>query len=940
MKAMSYLVFILALTSIQTGPASAQVVPDGWLIAPAPRDACSFVVACKGEVLLNSRMYGWGPNWIPYFGLAARGSTVEDSALVASAQAKVGPNTLACKQRVWQSGPNAVIWQFDLSAEAEIPLTMFCTVWAVSGAPEGDLELVTTDGTVKTMALRMGKGGLDQVAKATFRLKAFGALTFAFDPPTDLAFDNAVRVKLAGASMPAGKRTVKVTVSAETPIHLAYTPEDRAALNTTPAGPDWYPLQPVADLGGSVVSLENWLPKPAGIHGRVTIVGDHFEFADGARVKFWGTNLCYETTNPPRAEADFTAARFARYGINCVRFHKFLERGVGDRNDGTKLNPDGLARMDYFTAALAANGVYHTFSPFFGFHVGPGNKNRLLAYEEVARLKNAYGLINYAEDIQDLLVEMYTNLLTHKNPHTGKTCAQDPALAAVEIQNEDNILWGYMKTVYPACPTYARRLEERFADWLKARYGSAQKLEAAWGSAMKSGESLDRRNLAIQYDPWFAGTAHLPQQAGGNRTRLLDNCAFLHETQNRFYAKLVKAIRTTGYQGPIIGSPWQSPAMLPHYYNLKSDTMVGLVDRHNYFSGVESSMLARIGSGYLGTGLQQVLDRPFSVSEWIHVWPALYAAEGPAAMAVYGLGLQDWDASWQFQSETRITAGGRGAGLLAMRPLTGGREGDGYDIWNADTPANLGQYPALARMIYRGDVRAGAVISVRRVSDEALATGVFDFEDRVAQSGTRGDEKTLTSTVPAAALAAGRLGVQFTGSQPAKSTLPDMTGFDRNGVVLSNTGQLAWDYRGRGFFTVNTPGTKAAVGFHTGTPLAGGRVTIAPAAQFASIFLTALEPDRTLENCRGALVTALARQCNQGFSYFIDKSTVSNGKAPTLLEPVRATFTIRGRRIAAVHALSHEGRRAEGQSVTVAGDSFAIDTGRDQTFYYEVVFAE
>ena len=118
-------------------------------------------------------------------------------------------------------------------------------------------------------------------------------------------------------------------------------------------------------------------------------------------------------------------------------------------------------------------------------------------------------------------------------------------------------------------------------------------------------------------------------------------------------------------------------------------------------------------------------------------------------MAVYGLGLQDWDASWEFQSESRISArSGRRSIPLAMRPLCGGREGDGYDVWNVDTPANLGQFPALVRMIYRGDVKPGPIISIRQVSDENLATGRFDFDDRVAQSAGQGDIKSFTSTVP------------------------------------------------------------------------------------------------------------------------------------------------------------------------------------------------
>ena len=716
---------------------------------------------------------------------------------------------------------------------------------------------------------------------------------------------------------------------------MAEAAENPEQLPVTSAGPDWYPLQPVTDIGPSVIGMENWLPKPAGARGPIKIVGDHFESADGKPVKFWGTNLCYGANVPLKAAADFHAARFVKYGINCVRLHKFLHPGVnygiGDPNDGTKFAPEPLAKFDYYTSVLAKNGVYFTFSPIFGFEVRPGNKDRVVAYDEIIKNKNAYCLVNYAEDIQDLVAEMYTNLLTHKNPNTGKTYAEDPALAAVEIQNEDNIFWGKMKAVYPACPTYAKLLEGRFSDWLKEKYGSEDKLKTAWGEAIKATESLENRNIAIEKDPWFSSIYNLPGKTGGPRLRLLDNAAFLHHTQDKYYAKITKAIRSTGYQGPIIGSPWQAASMVPYFYNLKSDATVGLVDRHNYYAGLTRSMLTKPGSGYLGTGLQQVIDRPFSVSEWIHNWPSPYAAEGPAIMATYGLGLQDWDASWQFQS-------GRGLGEAeAMRPLSGG--GDKHDIWTVDTPVNLGQYPALARMVFRSDVKPGAVISIRQISDENLATGNFDFEEKLVQS-EQGDEKVFTSTVPAAALAAGRIGVQFTGEKSAKSTMPDMTTAEKDGIIVSNTGQLAWDHNGLGFFTVNTAATKAAVGFHTGKPLVCDQVTITPDAQFASIFLTALEPDKTLANCKGALLTALARQCNTGFSMSATNAVISKGTAPTLLEPVKATIAIAGRKIAAVNVLNHEGRRNEGQTVKLEGTSFQIDTGRDKTFYYEVVFAE
>jgi len=53
--------------------------------------------------------------------------------------------------------------------------------------------------------------------------------------------------------------------------------------------------------------------------------------------------------------------------------------------------------------------------------VTPGQRTRLLAYDEIQNnLKgNTYGLINLAEDVQDLMIEMVVGLLRHLNPHTA-----------------------------------------------------------------------------------------------------------------------------------------------------------------------------------------------------------------------------------------------------------------------------------------------------------------------------------------------------------------------------------------------------------------------------------------------------------------------------------------------------------------------------------------
>ena len=114
--------------------------------------------------------------------------------------------------------------------------------------------------------------------------------------------------------------------------------------------------------------------------------------------------------------------------------------------------------------------------------------------------------------------------------------------------------------------------------------------------------------------------------------------------------------------------------------------------------------------------------------------------------------------------------------------LPGATDADGniIDVSTETDPwTYIGQYPALARMIYRGDVTEGPIISIRKVSDHNLQTGTFDFKEDLNQHG---DIKDFNGTVPQQALAAGRVVVQFT-AHDEPSTFPDMTQYLKDKVT-------------------------------------------------------------------------------------------------------------------------------------------------------------
>ena len=936
--------FALMILTESTSACNAQSAgkPAGetpFAVVASPDSRLNYYILAKGKPIALFGLGGWGPNW-GWVGVESK----DWGTLGGEVQANFPFTVNAAKQQQIdgvltgrQQNAQTVQFQIDLVAKTDVPLTMlkaslseFSPYQKVAGGTPPRMTLTQADGKAIPVEYPFGIRAASAPVKEISYLIAGQEIRLSINPPLPVTFDNEARIQLAADTFSAGTKRVTLSLIFPDTATLQASEADIKTLSRSVTTPDWYAFAPTDSLEPSVLGAEEWLDKPAGKHGGVRQSGDKFQFTDGTPVKFWGTNLSYgNNCAPEKKDAEFTAARFARFGVNGVRLHKFtyskaVDNGIGDADDATKMTPDGLDRLDYFASELKKRGVYFGWSHTYGFRPRPGNKARLLAYDEIEKNLggNTYGLMNYAEDVQDLMIEMVVNLLKHKNPYTGVVYAKETALSFIELQNEDDIFFYTTDSVYQRCPTYAKNLRQRFAAYLRGKYKTDAAWRQAWENQIQKGESL-AGEVTIQANPWFWGDGNLPKKTGAERRRLLDNAAFFHASQNKFYARFIRAIRAAGYEGPICGSPWQAPAMLPHYLNLRSDALAGYTDRHDYFGGgLNDTLMGNPGGGYLSTGLQQVAGRPFGLSEWIHVYPSLYSAEGPPLVAAYGMGLQGWDASYQFQSAAGSKMYAEKAGWLP------------WGVWEADTPTQIGQYPILSRMVMRGDVRESAVTSVRVVNLTDLANGKFNFSDTVEQQG---DIKTFGGTVAPAMLAYGRAVVEFTDKPaPLKPVIRD--GGAGGDAIISVTKQLRWQKSSptRGYVIIDTPGTQGIIGFTSGKTVTLGNVTLTLSSEYASLLLTARGKNETLATTKSVLITALARSSNTGFTTFaLDNRVLENGTGPILLEPVKATVALTGRLIKAVHLLDHDGRRT-GKTLSVINGAFTIGGATDKTPFYEL----
>lgn len=853
----------------------------------------------------------------------------------------VFPGKLALDYTVRKSGDRAIT--FDIRAQVDQLIRYrnpnskdFPSIWlgpALEAAGDffdgGKGRLEKADGTTEEFALPPGRGETPDVRRVTLTTARGETVTLAFDPPVTLHRDmGQIRGWLQSGPLAANAPyTQKVTL--EMPRPFAFQPD-----NPWVKTDDWFRLKTDNNSSNpSVISMDDWQEKPAGQRGFLKIKGDRFEFADGTPQKFWAVLF----VNHQAANADFDqwAPMLAKYGVNLVRMC-FMGKPAGkqwnhyirlqDPADGLKFDAEAIARFDYGFAKLKEHGIYSGFCPFWGWYPTEADKKRFINYDELIKVlrKNFpcegsfYALTAIAPDVQDLQIQFHVNLLNHVNPHTGLRYADDPAVAYVELQNEEDIFLGTqnLEAALAKCPTYKKLFFERFAKWLTEKYRTPAALAAAWGNTLKKGESLERANLS-PFPPSYAGKA--PHQ------RALDQMNFLYSVQKDFYGRFAQAVRATGYKGCLVGSGWQASNWHGHLLNVLSDWEVGAIDRHNY----NIADLRNPGRGLMSAGFQAVLDRPFALTEWSGGYRVGMSVDLPM-VAIYGMGLQGWDMSMCF-----------GWAKNGVTDHVNNLNGYANDF-NA-----LNQFPAMARLVRRGDVKEGDVVGNRRISLPALLEkGDVGFEESFSLLGGA-NNKSFNPAVPTESFAAGRVVLEFVDGPVAQPVIDRSAPYiDRQAkIVRSTTGQLLWHMTGSGFFTANTPGTKAVVGYTGGQPQVLGEVTIQTPNPVAQIYVTALGKNETVADARKLLVTTLARNVDQGTKFdelsFQPVVSPPSRKGPLLIEPVKATIELKGKKTAKVFALDHDGRKpANAQPLPVEqtedGLRFTVDGTQTKAVHYVV----
>ena len=258
------------------------------------------------------------------------------------------------------------------------------------------------------------------------------------------------------------------------------------ACTTNWANPAFPFVLPWDDSLPEVATDFSGMNHPIGPADRIGVdAAGHFA-AKGERVRFIGVNFAGDSPFMPTNKADAVAARLAKFGVNCVRFHhmeaSWAYKGgllAYTSESSTNINSSQLEKVHFVVSRLKAHGIYSDINLLVGraYRSGDGLGADVAAMD----WKDAHILGFFNDTALALQQDYATRLLTPINPFTGLSLAQDPAVAFVEIINENGLIHKWLDGGLDRLPaTYAAQLRPRWNIWLAARYPDASALGTAW----------------------------------------------------------------------------------------------------------------------------------------------------------------------------------------------------------------------------------------------------------------------------------------------------------------------------------------------------------------------------------------------------------------------------------------------------------------------------
>ena len=664
---------------------------------------------------------------------------------------------------------------------------------------------------------------------------------------------------------------------------------------------------PGDDITPGPTDLAYLLEKPAGAKGFIQIADGHLVIGDGLRWRIWGQNLTARVCLPSMNHAPLIARHLAKYGINCLRLHfmdlrwpnglimrshqpaalrKTGDKPVRSQSENTRsLDPEALTRLDYFVACCKENGIYvdlnlNVARPFT-------TADGVVQAEWIGYAK---ALTYFNARLIELQKEYATHLLTHVNPFTGNAYTDEPAVALVELVNENSLLESWLcnrligeqtepcGTWTDIPPYYATELDNRWNAWLAQRYPTRQVLFAAWQGDLAETEDATQGSVRRLRKSDFAAASY---------GRFADESAFYAGIERSWFEDMTTYLKDNlGVKQIILGASDHNQG-LNNPLHLENLARMGITDGHFYWQHPEfPDRDGLLKDWFIGnTPMVDDADRnviarvarskvkglPYLVSETNCPFPNDFAAGFITILAAYGR-FQDWDGIFLYTyNETQSDDA----------PLEGAIRSF-FSI--ANDPIKMAETATAGLAFLRGDVQ-----TARQTIERHIQRATLIESQRTPLDATPYLVPYLSGRLALThGLAIASFDAAENAPQPGKIMLDETN-------ILSDTGELNWQaLPGNGRVFVDTPSWQAVIG-RVGEMATQNLVTN-HATPYAVIQIISLD-DQTLAQSGKILLLTTARAANTDMSWQ-DVSRRSLGEAfgqtPTRIEPVTGLITLRG----------------------------------------------
>jgi len=620
------------------------------------------------------------------------------------------------------------------------------------------------------------------------------------------------------------------------------------------------------------------LDAPAGKHGFIRDVGGHLAH-DAGRIRFWGVNntgfVKGSALLPPKEDAAMWAAELGRLGINCVRFH-FLDRSTnqiprglidGTRNGSRAFDREQVDRLDYFVFELKNRGIYSDLNLNVGRDYKPGDE-----VPDASLIGSAKAMTYIGPRLLELQREYARLLLTHYNPYTRSEYRNEPAIAIVELVNENSVLefwsrnWlrGELKPGAPRyqldfTPYYEKILTDRYNEWLRKRMTPQELARFRALAGARPGEPVPRLRRE--------------EFADAPKDRFYTEAAFYTDVEATFFREMKSYLKDTlGVKSLVTGTA-DHTYFIPGLPLLRStSSIMDIVDAHVYWQhpaifGKRNTPMVNdpLHATVVKLTRSAFLGKPLVVTEVNHPQPNEYLSEMIPILAAYGA-FQDWDGIFFYTFEPKLR--GEWQALLA----------DPFDI--TEDPVRIAQLPAGALLFLR-DVKPATSVVERRYSTEQVNESL-----RLPESEMPYFTPGFPLSIPL------RHGSRVRCLDCPSAPWP---ADDTAAPYISDTGELAWydSPEKGGVVTVDTERSQALVGFVRAQGKATRHLSADVKNDFCAITLSSLDGKPLARSAR-LLLTATAREQNTG-SKWNERHTLWEefGTPPTLIEPVTGWVMLR-----------------------------------------------